>query len=321
MIYPISSKPELETPWGNIWKAVYMVYVFHNHSPISSGTVIPNIASRDLLSASLVVSEKILPFCIILMFKVKSCILLCLCSYIADVLALDLVSGIMFFDTARIVCRARSMKLLSVHHLTTICRCGRHTRLWWVCCCWSGSCPVLGCKWEQCHIVCWHRKLLNTDLFWTELFNNAVYVCEWFVSQVVAACSILQQAKSKLSALAGSGIDIHVSHVDHFYDRVLIACVDQSPALKDYAGAVRFLLADFIADSFDFKPHLTILKLTRSNDRLVGCNKVPRWLYSEFKNKDFGRQPVSTIDLCAMSHHIERPEGEFYVTPLHMDIL
>ena len=138
---------------------------------------------------------------------------------------------------------------------------------------------------------------------------------------MVAACSILQQAKSKLSALAGSGIDIHVSRVDHFYDRVLIACVDQSPALKDYAGAVRFLLADFVADSFDFKPHLTILKLTRSNDRLVGSNKVPRWLYSEFKNKDFGRQPVSTIDLCAMSHHIERPEGEFYVTPLHMDIL
>jgi len=121
--------------------------------------------------------------------------------------------------------------------------------------------------------------------------------------------------------LAGHGINIHVAHVDHFYDRVLIACVDRTAALVEYAGAVRYSLADFVADNFDFKPHVTILKLTRENDRLVGSNKVPRWLYSEFKNKDFGRQPVSTIDLCAMSHYIERPEGEFYVTPLHMDVL
>jgi len=138
---------------------------------------------------------------------------------------------------------------------------------------------------------------------------------------VAEACRVLQQAKSDLSALAVRGIDIHVARVDHFYDRVLIACVDPSPSLAQYAGAVQTLLADFVADSFDFKPHVTILKLTRENDRLVGKDKVPCWLYSEFKNKDFGRQRVSTIDLCAMSRYIERPEGEFYITPLHMDVL
>jgi len=137
----------------------------------------------------------------------------------------------------------------------------------------------------------------------------------------MSACNILQQAKSNLSTLAGRHINIHVTGVDHFYDRVLIAHVARSPALVEYAGAIRTALDKFIADSYDFRPHVTILKLTRENDRVVGSDKVPRWLYSEFKKKNFGTQLVSTIDLCAMSHFIERPEGEFYVTPLHMDVL
>jgi len=138
---------------------------------------------------------------------------------------------------------------------------------------------------------------------------------------VVKACSVLQQAKSNLSTLAGNGINIHVTGVNHFYDRVVVACVNRSPALTQYVGAVRTLLDSFIADNHEFNPHLTILKLTRENDRVVGSDRVPRWLYSEFKNRYFGDQPVSAIDLCAMSHYIERPEGEFYVTPLHMDLL
>jgi len=152
-------------------------------------------------------------------------------------------------------------------------------------------------------------------------YFDALVSCVYFILQLAMACSVLQQAKSNLSSLAARGIDIHVSRVDHFYDRVLIACVNRSTALAEYARAVRAPLADFVADSHDFKPHVTILKLTRDNDRLVGSDKVPRWLYSEFKNRDFGRQPVSTIDLCAMSHYIARPEGEFYVTPLHMDVV
>ena len=139
--------------------------------------------------------------------------------------------------------------------------------------------------------------------------------------QVAAACSVLQQAKGNLSTLASHGINMRVTGVNHFYDRVLVACVNRSPVLMEYAGAVRSLLGSFLADSYEFKPHVTILKLTRENDRIVGSDKVPRWLYSEFKNKYFGEQPVSTIDLCAMSHHMERPEGEFYITPLHMDLL
>jgi len=138
---------------------------------------------------------------------------------------------------------------------------------------------------------------------------------------VAAACSVLQQAKSNLLALAHRGINICVTSVDHFYDRVVVARVSRSPALTEYAGTVRSLLQGFIADRHDFNPHVTILKLTRENDRTVGSNTVPRRLYSEFRNKYFGDQPVSSIDLCAMSHYIERPEGEFYVTPLHMDLL
>jgi len=143
----------------------------------------------------------------------------------------------------------------------------------------------------------------------------------YFILQVASACNVLQQAKSDLSTLAGRGISMHVTGVNHFYDRVLFASVDQSRALAEYARAVRSLLDSFIADHCDFKPHVTILKLTRENDRVVGSDRVPRWLYANFKNKHFGKQPVSTIDLCAMSHCIERPEGEFYVTPLHMDLL
>jgi len=138
---------------------------------------------------------------------------------------------------------------------------------------------------------------------------------------VAAACSVLQRAQSDLSTLAGRGIRMHVTGVNHFYDRVLVACVDQSPALAQYARAVRSMLDSFIADNYEFSPHVTILKLTRENDRAVGSDRVPRWLYAEFKNKYFGEQAVSTIDLCAMSHYIERPKGEFYVTPLHMDLL
>jgi len=139
--------------------------------------------------------------------------------------------------------------------------------------------------------------------------------------QVAAACSLLQQAKNDLSTLASHGIGISVSSVNNFYDRVVFANVSQSPALTEYAQTVRTLLDRFIADRHEFNPHLTILKLTRENDRLVGSDRVPRWLYSEFKNKYFGEQPISSVDLCAMSHYIYRPEGEFYVTPLHMDLL
>ena len=121
--------------------------------------------------------------------------------------------------------------------------------------------------------------------------------------------------------LAGRGINICVAGVNHFNDRVVYACVNQSPALKEYATAVRTLLDSFIADRYKFQPHVTILKLTRENNRVVGSDKVPRWLYSEFRNKYFGKQQVSAIDLCAMSHYIARPEGEFYITPLHMDLL
>jgi len=141
------------------------------------------------------------------------------------------------------------------------------------------------------------------------------------VLQVAEACSILQQAKSDLSTLAGRGISIRVTGVSHFYERVLIACVDQSPALLEYARAIQNLLERFIADSREFNPHVTILKLTRENERDVGSDRVPRWIYAKFKNRDFGKQPVSTIDLCAMSHYIKRPEGKFYVTPLHLDLL
>jgi len=141
------------------------------------------------------------------------------------------------------------------------------------------------------------------------------------VVQVAAAGSVLEQAKSDLSTLARSGISMHVRGVNHFYDRVLFASVDRSPALMEYASTVRALLDGFVADHCDFKPHVTILKLTRENDRAVGSDRIPWWLYSKFRNKDFGLQPVLTIDLCAMSHYIARPEGQFYVTPLHMDLL
>jgi len=156
------------------------------------------------------------------------------------------------------------------------------------------------------------------QFYWSIYLVNVSNV---FILQVAIVCSVLQQAKSNLSTLAGCGISIQVSGVNHFYDRVLVASIKQCPALAEYARAVRTLLNSFIADNYEFNPHVTILKLTRENDRAVGSDKVPRWLYSEFKNKYFGKQPVSTIDLCAMSHHIERPGGEFYVTPLHMDLL
>ena len=139
--------------------------------------------------------------------------------------------------------------------------------------------------------------------------------------QVAAACDVLEQAKSDLLTLARRGINMHVTGVDHFYDRVLFARVDWSPALAEYAAAVRAMLDSFVADHCEFRPHVTMLKLTRENDRTVGCDRVPRWLYSQFNNRDFGLQPVSAIDLCAMSHHISRPDGQFYVTPLHMDLL
>ena len=138
---------------------------------------------------------------------------------------------------------------------------------------------------------------------------------------MAAACSALQQAENRLSTLASHGVNILVAGVDHFFDRVLVARVDRSPALEEYARAIQSLLNVFIADNKDFNPHVTILKLTHENDRIVGSKTVPPWLYSEFKNKNFGKQPVSTIDLCAMSHYIERPAGDFYVTPLHMDLM
>jgi len=75
----------------------------------------------------------------------------------------------------------------------------------------------------------------------------------------MAACNILQQAKSNLSTLAGRHINIHVAGVDTFHDRVLFAHVARSPALVEYAGAIRTALDKFITDSYDFQPHVTIL--------------------------------------------------------------
>ena len=121
--------------------------------------------------------------------------------------------------------------------------------------------------------------------------------------------------------MAQRGISFHVCGVDHFFKRVVYGKVDRKANFDEYLAYVRTALTQAgieIRDAYDFVPHVTILKLSLGLGHEIGCNKVPDWMFEEFRSLDFGVESVSSIDLCAMSG--ERV-NDFYVTPLHIDLL
>jgi uncharacterized protein (UPF0248 family)/2'-5' RNA ligase len=139
-------------------------------------------------------------------------------------------------------------------------------------------------------------------------------------NQVMAACDALRQSSDKLSEMASHGIQFHVTGVDHFFQRVVYGCVRHTADFDEYVAHVRFVLMEAgieIRDSYDFVPHVTVLKLSLSTGHDMSY-KIPRWVYEDHQCHDFGVQNMTSIDLCAMT--AERVD-DFYVTPLHLDLV
>jgi 2'-5' RNA ligase len=127
-----------------------------------------------------------------------------------------------------------------------------------------------------------------------------------------------------LSDLAGQGISFQVSGVDHFYERVVHAKIKRNPDLEQFAARLRQVLSDAgleIADSYDYIPHITLMKLMKTMDSSFGSKKLPPWAYRNFSDVDFGTASISAIDFCSMNSKLDSTACDFYSTPLHVDLL
>lgn len=133
---------------------------------------------------------------------------------------------------------------------------------------------------------------------------------------------ILLQNREELASMAHSGINLNISGVGNFFQRVVYGKVNHDERFTQFVEHLQALIRESgisICDNFDFVPHMTILKVIRPIARQVGSNKVPSWMYEDFAEMKFGSQVIDGIHLCAMKG--EKIAGKFYESPAHISLI
>lgn len=127
--------------------------------------------------------------------------------------------------------------------------------------------------------------------------------------QILKATDILQHCRTSLEPiLQNSSLTLNFSGLDHFQHQVLFVklCGDEGIAgLNTVANIVRETFTKEgipSTDSRDFKPHLTVMKLTRSPKlRKKGIKKIPTECYANWLDLSFGEETVNALHLCSMN--------------------
>lgn len=139
---------------------------------------------------------------------------------------------------------------------------------------------------------------------------------------ITEVAEILQQNREELADMARSGINVTISGVGNFFQRVVYGKVNHDEKFTQFVEHVRSLIRESginICDNYDFIPHMTILKVIRPVARQVGSKKVPSWMYEDFAEMEFGSQAIDGIYLCAMKG--EKTAGKFYESPAHINLI
>ncbi|XP_068719182.1 uncharacterized protein [Montipora capricornis] len=135
--------------------------------------------------------------------------------------------------------------------------------------------------------------------------------------QIEKAAEVLNQCRTSLEPILQNGaLRLIYSGLDHFRHQVLFVKLggeEEFAALMSVANIVREMFEKEgmpSTDSRDFKPHLTVMKLSRSpNLRKKGIKSIPVESYSNCVDFKFGEEPVNALYLCSMN---AKDEDGFY---------
>ncbi|XP_074655197.1 A-kinase anchor protein 7-like [Tubulanus polymorphus] len=115
--------------------------------------------------------------------------------------------------------------------------------------------------------------------------------------------------------LGGQSLEITFKGLGNFKHNVLFASPVENENLLRLTKTAECIIAEFEAqnihstdgDRKDFKPHLTILKLSKSLAKLKkkGIKRIEPELYAEFVDADFGEDVFKSIQLCEMKRDDE----------------
>ncbi|KAH8850600.1 Leukocyte receptor cluster member 9 isoform 2 [Schistosoma japonicum] len=121
-------------------------------------------------------------------------------------------------------------------------------------------------------------------------------------SQVSECMQALRQAETILRSFLPTD-QLLIKGVSDFHGRVLYAAVEPSKNLNLFVDHLNQILhaAGFCTDSQKkFKPHISLIKITRSVTKQAGTKKINPDLYNEFLNMEFGKFIIDSIHVCAI---------------------
>lgn len=126
--------------------------------------------------------------------------------------------------------------------------------------------------------------------------------------QVDLASGVLAQLEPSVAGLLGGrDLVLPFSGIDHFRKEVVFVGLAAGQHTHTLESLAELLQSRFVekglaqAGSRGFKPHLTIMKLSRASKlRNQGLKRVDPALYSNYTSRVFGEQSVERLDLCSM---------------------
>ena len=143
--------------------------------------------------------------------------------------------------------------------------------------------------------------------------------------QILKAAGTLNQCQVSLEPILQNGaLTLTFSGLDHFGHQVLFVKLGGEEELAQLNSVANIIRETFekegipSADSQDFKPHLTVMKLSRSPKlRKKGMKKIPVESYTSWVDYKFGEDSVNALYLCSMND--TKDEDGFYksVASLH----
>ncbi|XP_059172466.1 uncharacterized protein LOC131953335 [Physella acuta] len=101
-----------------------------------------------------------------------------------------------------------------------------------------------------------------------------------------------------------------------FFEKVLVAEVEYEQQFRVFADLLKSKLKDAgvkVIENHDFRPHLTVMKVSTMRARRAKVAKINPWLYVHLKTTPFGEQGIHSVHLCRMGY--DRRDDGFYVTP------
>ncbi|KAI6661203.1 hypothetical protein LOD99_10131 [Oopsacas minuta] len=133
--------------------------------------------------------------------------------------------------------------------------------------------------------------------------------------EMYRAIEVIGNFQNELCRILPQFNKIEINGVDCFRDQVIFACLKANSALTRVASAlkIRFEEAGIgtPGNHVPFKPHMTLIKLSRPLAKKMNITRLNHSIYFDFKTTHFGFQSVETLILGSMFELNE--EDGFYV--------